>query len=76
MTCKLNRNTLYIAIERWMLDKKYSPITITKVPIKDLARYFEGEVPACPSGGKYTLMSNWGCNCSIHFDVEEDEYEE
>ena len=73
--CKTNLKTLDTVITTWMVDKKRRPGD--EVTIEDLAEFFDGEPPECPSGGEYTLTSAKGekCTCSIHTKAAEDKEE-
>ena len=70
--CRTNLKTLDAAIITWTVENRVAEGA--EVSMKDLEKYFEDGVPACPSGGEYTLTSAKGerCACSIHSDDQEE----
>ena len=70
--CRTNLKTLDTAIATWTVENKVAEGA--EVSMEDLAKYFDDGVPACPSGGEYTLTSAKGerCACSIHSDDQEE----
>jgi prepilin-type N-terminal cleavage/methylation domain-containing protein len=73
--CEAQCKNLDTAILAWMTDKKKD--WGAEVALEDLVKYYDDDLPECPSGGDYILSSVKGekCTCSIHVKEEETEEE-